>query len=396
LGAEISVLFNSSDLCTDMRKAMGRAAYGSLTFWIGCILILSACVTILGLVTTFTVWGMISAISDTNAHCLLRSSMGQYACSLPSRFVVGALYLFLLWVILFMGEILNNGPFHFILLGLVLFLFFQVVVSLSAFGRLIIHTGAMGQRPVLDPEMERLLLPSGLHAALLIKATERKRRDTNDVTSLHRKAMESRASSSAVGSSAAEVSPSPRLSLLDDSVSSLHHSVGDIQFPRPSILNSTMNSNELLNMVEQALSPQTTSDEPSKKSKYDTFLDDALHGSIASMPELNGGPSPDSPTFVSEEKEAQRMARRRSSGRLVQEWKEEKDVRNMYQVPPPAALYDDTERNDDDSLGLEVLTQPGLLRHFSREIRYRTDDSGKRTARGELETLLHGNAAGQH
>ena len=151
-------------------------------------------------------------------------------------------------------------------------------------------------------------------------------------------------------------------------------------------------------MVEHALSSQT-SDEPHplteapSKSKYGTLLDDALHGSIASIPELNNGPSSDAPTFVLEEKEAPRMARRRGS-RLVQEWKEEEDVRNMYQVPPPAALYDDTERNnDDDSVGgLEVLTQPGLLRHFSREIWYGTEDSGKRTtARGELEALLHGN-----
>jgi hypothetical protein len=75
------------------------------------------------------------------------------------------------------------------MMTLVVYLFFQVVVSLSAFGRLIIHTGAMGSKSVLDPELERHLLPSGLHASLLIKATERLRRKTS-VTTQYKTALE--------------------------------------------------------------------------------------------------------------------------------------------------------------------------------------------------------------
>lgn len=82
---------------------------------------------------------------------------------------------------LFIVELMS-GPIQIIMVTLVTFLFLQVVVSLSAFGRLIIHTGAMGRKRVLDPEFERYLLPSGLHASLLIKATERRRRRTSVVT----------------------------------------------------------------------------------------------------------------------------------------------------------------------------------------------------------------------
>lgn len=35
-------------------------------------------------------------------------------------------------------------------------LFIQVVVPLSAFGRLIMHTGAMAKKPVLDQELEKV------------------------------------------------------------------------------------------------------------------------------------------------------------------------------------------------------------------------------------------------
>ena len=101
---------------------------------------------------------MVSSIGDKNAHCLLRSSIGQLVTSLPANYVVLSLYLFLIWLLLFILE-LTTGPMQHILLLVVVGLFFQTVVSLSAFGRLIIHTGAMGSRPVLDPALEKALLP---------------------------------------------------------------------------------------------------------------------------------------------------------------------------------------------------------------------------------------------
>jgi hypothetical protein len=69
----MNVLFNAAAFTADMRRAMEEEDYGSLKFYIVCILALGACVTVLGLVTTFTAWGMISAISESNSHYLLRS-----------------------------------------------------------------------------------------------------------------------------------------------------------------------------------------------------------------------------------------------------------------------------------------------------------------------------------
>lgn len=66
-------------------------------------------------------------------------------------------------------------------------MFFHVIIPLSAFGRLIIHTGAMGRRPVLDVELEKELLPSGLHNSLLIRATDRKRKYNSSATDQYRK-----------------------------------------------------------------------------------------------------------------------------------------------------------------------------------------------------------------
>ena len=103
-------------------------------------------------------------------RCFIRSSIGQYVTMLPLRLVVMALYLFLLWMVLFLVELLS-GFMRLLILGVVMTLFLQVLVAYSAFGRLIIHTGAMGEKPVLSAELEQDLLPSGLHASLLLKAS---------------------------------------------------------------------------------------------------------------------------------------------------------------------------------------------------------------------------------
>jgi hypothetical protein len=194
LAAEINVFFNSSRELTDMRSLLGTMAHANLRYWIGVTIIMDACVTLVALVTTFTLWGMVSSISDTNTHALLRSSIGQYVTSLPSKFTVAALYLFLLWIVLFMINILS-GPIQVGLVLLVLGMFFQVVIPLSAFGRLIIHTGAMAKRPVLDEELEKELLPSGLHASLLIRATDRRRKYANAQDQYRKQNMSSRKSS---------------------------------------------------------------------------------------------------------------------------------------------------------------------------------------------------------
>lgn len=181
LGAELGVLFNSSEITSEMRKSMANEDYGDYKFWVGVTIILSVCVTITALVATFTAWGMVSSISDANMRCVIRSSIGQYVTQLPTHLVVCALYLFLLWVVLFLVDMLS-GVGRFIILVVVATLFFQVVIAYSAFGRLIVHTGAMGKKAVLSPELEQALLPSGLHASLLLRATTRKKKHTSVIS----------------------------------------------------------------------------------------------------------------------------------------------------------------------------------------------------------------------
>ncbi|OEU12227.1 hypothetical protein FRACYDRAFT_244486 [Fragilariopsis cylindrus CCMP1102] len=248
LATEMSVFFNSAPELVQLRNSLSIIGVDNnnnsdnshqqhnnlLPFWIGFVLLLNICVTILGILATFTTWNIVSAVSDTNAHCLLRSSLGQYVTTLSPRLVVCSLYLFLLWFLLFVVELILGGggggdsgnnfnnnnndeqqhnnnnnktmsmsnmirniftftKHHIYILLLwscflfgVVTLFFCIVVPLSAFGRLVLHTGAMSEQPVLSEQLELDLLASGLHAGLVIRAHHSQRRyganNTNTAT----------------------------------------------------------------------------------------------------------------------------------------------------------------------------------------------------------------------
>ena len=203
LGIQINVFFNSSPEMVQLRHTLqsksilsfevtdnslhSHSIFGSLQFWIGFLLLMNICMTIMGILATFTTWSMISAISDRNAHCLLRSSMGQYVTTLSPRLVVSSVYLFLLWFLLFVVDIVAvSNPLLWALLFWVAFMFFSIVIPLSAFGRLVLHTGAMAQMPVLSEDLEKELLPNGLHASLVIRAHYRQRKNMS-VTNQYRR-----------------------------------------------------------------------------------------------------------------------------------------------------------------------------------------------------------------
>ena len=170
LSTELSVLFNSAGVTTQVRKNLMADNYGSLSFWAGIAIIVSSVLSILSLISIFTAWAMVSSVSEANAHCIFRSSIGQYVAELPGRFIVGSIYSFLLWLIMFFFLILPVGVTSFTLLAVVLLLFVHTITVFSVFGRLVMHTSAMGSQRIFAPEFEDTLLPRSLHSNLVQKA----------------------------------------------------------------------------------------------------------------------------------------------------------------------------------------------------------------------------------
>ena len=170
LSTELGILFNSAGVTTIVRQSLRQQAHHTVSFWAGIAIIISAVFTLLSLISTFTAWTMVSAISDVNAHCILRSSIGQYAAELPGRYIVGSIYSFLIWFCLFLFLLLPVGFYSYLLLLIVTCLFVHTITAFSAFGRVIMHTGAMGSTRIFDKEYESRLQPHSLHANLLTKA----------------------------------------------------------------------------------------------------------------------------------------------------------------------------------------------------------------------------------
>jgi len=170
LSTELNVLFNSSQVTTQMRYSLRHEEYWLISFWIGIMIITSAVLTLLSLISTYTAWCMVSSIHERNAHCIFRSSIGQYVAELPGRFIVGSIYSFLLWVMMFLFMLLPVGFWSIALVGASILLFMHTICCFSAFGRIIMHSGAMAQEKVFDQNYESNLLPHSLHAHLLARA----------------------------------------------------------------------------------------------------------------------------------------------------------------------------------------------------------------------------------
>lgn len=170
LSTELNVLFNSSPITTAMRLSLQKEEYWLISFWIGIMIITSAILTLLSLISTYTAWCMVSSVHETNAHCIFRSSIGQYVAELPGRLIVGSIYSFLAWLMMFLFVLLPVGFWSIALVGLSGMLFVHTICCFSAFGRIIMHSGSMAHQRVFEQSYERNLLPHSLHAHLLAKA----------------------------------------------------------------------------------------------------------------------------------------------------------------------------------------------------------------------------------
>lgn len=189
LAAELNVLFDSAVITTDIRRAMQQQSHFELQFWIGIMILTSILLTLLSLIITYTAWGIVSAISDENAHCILRSSIGQYVGELPHRFIVASIYAFLLWIILIIFLLIPVGFWSILLVLLVMGMFVHVMMAFSSFGRLILHTTAMSPNRIFEEKYEKSLTPQPLQEQLYIRAKAEISNDTS-ITRQYRRKLE--------------------------------------------------------------------------------------------------------------------------------------------------------------------------------------------------------------
>ncbi|CAJ1954479.1 unnamed protein product [Cylindrotheca closterium] len=187
LSTELGVLFSTSSITASVRQELQDGQHFTLSFWAGLMIIISALLTILSLISIYTAWAMVNSINANNAHCILRSSIGQYAAELPGRLIVCSIYSFLISFVIYFFLLLPVGIWSILLLASTLFLFFHIVSVFSALGRVIMHTGAMGDERIFAPEFEELLIPHTLHSNLLAKSKANLENNTSIIRQYRRK-----------------------------------------------------------------------------------------------------------------------------------------------------------------------------------------------------------------
>jgi hypothetical protein len=402
---EVSVLFSSSPFCESLREALTEKSYSDFKYYIGCILLFACFVSVTGIIATFTAWSMISALSETNARCLLRSSLGQYIAIIPSRFATASLYLFVLWLLLFTIDLVA-GPACFVLVTVLLVLFFHTIVSLSAFGRLILSTGAMGEPRVLKPEFESDLLPSGLHVALTLKSVERMKRNES-VSMLYRRRQSQRTESLQ-----SDNKPSPR-SVESASTTESDRALTDLEggisviaenaapsTPEPESLQEdlaeTLNSNGVDHaetttpgsLIESRDETKTVAD----VQKQDQTLEDPQPEVLSARARQSSEGTANAEQKPSEDDHISRRTRsilRASSigssisrRQMEEEWESEESVRSMYSIDPPSQFFDEIEASTE---GFEVMTPESAL--FDRQ-QSETSQSSLRVSLPKIRNLF--------
>lgn len=149
-GIQLNVLLSSSEVAREIRQSLLDEDYCTLRFWAGFVLLFSSIVSLISLLSTYTAWNMIAAVSETNSNFVLGSSIGQYVAGLPRRLIVLSIYLFLLWIGMMVYILLSVGFWSLLLSTITIALLIHTITTLSVFGRIVIHTGAMNSKPMFD------------------------------------------------------------------------------------------------------------------------------------------------------------------------------------------------------------------------------------------------------
>jgi hypothetical protein len=212
----IGVLFSPSKPMDAVRIQMKARDHNSLQFWAGICLCITVFSCISALYTNFTAWSIISSISDENSHVLLRSTIGLYAAQLPMRLVSLVIFFFILTMDLFLF-ILMPVPWALGICISTTLILLHLASTYSAFGRVIIETGAMSHDPIMTTEQAEELEPHDLHMELLSKRASAGKQVNVSVSHRYRVVKEMKMSMRDLETGINEVSPEEKETMIKES-----------------------------------------------------------------------------------------------------------------------------------------------------------------------------------
>ena len=95
---KIPLPYSPSYIVTEVRNALRTGPFeDKLGYWTGMMLLLSIILTGSAVLANYTAFGVFRCIGEKNATMILRSDIGLYAATLPSRLTFASLMTFLAW-----------------------------------------------------------------------------------------------------------------------------------------------------------------------------------------------------------------------------------------------------------------------------------------------------------
>ena len=167
MATEVGILFSPSDPANLFRDKLKNSLYDTWGYYSGLFLCLAVFFTVCALYTNYVAWGIIANIGKDNVHTILRSTIGSYAVQLPQGLIVLSIYFFFITFVCLLGILMPHLAALIISVCFIL-LMIHITSTYSALGRIIMDTGAMGDRVFFDKEEERMS-PNDLYGALLEK-----------------------------------------------------------------------------------------------------------------------------------------------------------------------------------------------------------------------------------
>lgn len=171
--AEVGTYFSPSRIVTDVRDALrtGPNEGSPLEYATGIVLIISIILTGSAVLANYTAMGVFKCLSAENAATVLRSDVGLYAATLPSRLTFLAILTFFAWNCMFWWVNVQGYYKSSLALTIVcVLLIAHVIQTFSAMSRIIMGTSAMGHTPILPKGTEEKLLPHELTNVLLTES----------------------------------------------------------------------------------------------------------------------------------------------------------------------------------------------------------------------------------
>lgn len=151
MASQITILASGSEagIGYNIREAMHTNDYQNIDLYVGVLLVSGILLAIFTIIATYTAWGTILPVSDSNMEAIFRSKVGVHVMGIPNKLALATIYVYLAWMTIMLWQLLPL-TWGTVYAALALALFFYLHFIFSGLSRVIMHSKAMKDEPIFS------------------------------------------------------------------------------------------------------------------------------------------------------------------------------------------------------------------------------------------------------